>query len=73
MTIENEKIVLTEREKGLFDEVLESAQQADEYFADCGCEVCPLRSACKGIDEGDCAFENILYELRRIEKVIKVK
>ena len=73
MTIENEKIILTEREKELFDEVLDSSEQTDEYFADCGCEVCPLRLACKGIDKGDCAFENILHELRRIEKVIEVK
>ena len=73
MTIENEKIILTKREKGLFDEVLESSEQADEYFAFNGCDTCPLRSACKGIDEEDCAFENILHELKRIDGVIKVK
>jgi hypothetical protein len=73
MTIESEKIVLTEREKGLFDEVLESAEQADEYFADRGCDTCPLRLACKGYEEGDCAFANILHELYRIERVIEVK
>ena len=73
MTIEKEKIILTKREKELFDEVLESSEQTDEYFADCGCEVCPLQLACKGIDNGDCAFANILHELYRIEKVIEVK
>jgi hypothetical protein len=73
MRFANEKIILTKREKEIFDNMLEDASQPDEYLADCGCDVCPLRLACKGIDEGDCAFENIFYELRRIEKVIEVK
>lgn len=73
MTIGNEKIILTKREKEIFDDMLETASQANEYFSECGCEVCPLRLACKGIDEEDCAFENIFYELRRIEKVIEIK
>ena len=73
MKIENEKIILTEREKELFDEVLESSVQVDDYFAGRGCDVCPLRLACKGYDDGDCAFANILHELNRIDSVIEVK
>jgi hypothetical protein len=73
MRIREDKIVLTEREREIFDDMLEDTTRADEYFAFNGCDTCPLRSACKGIDEGDCAFANILHELRRIEKVIEVK
>ena len=73
MRFENEKIILTEREEKFFNKMLKSSEQTDEYFADCGCDTCPLRLACKGIDEGDCAFENILHELYRIEKVIEIK
>lgn len=73
MKIENEKIVLTEREKELFNEVLESAEQVDEYFAERGCDTCPLLLTCKGIEKRDCAFENLLHELIRIEKVIKIE
>ena len=73
MKIESEKIILTEREQKLFDKVLESSEQMDDYFAEHGCDTCPLRLACKDYDNGDCAFANILHELRRIEKVIEVK
>jgi hypothetical protein len=73
MRIREDKIVLTEREREIFDDMLEDASQADEYLAERGCDVCPLRLACKGIDKGDCAFANILHDLRRIEKVIEVK
>ena len=74
MKFEDKKIILlTEREKELFDKILESTKQADEYFAGCGCGFCPLQLSCKGYDENDCAFEKLLFELVRFKKVIEVE